>query len=261
MNSLRVLVIGGRLSYRALFTWLPPAIYIPTILGGTVFQILFFAYLGRATGVKDDSFFVVGNAIQACSMAAVYGATRTVAYERNFGTLASILASPANRAALFLGRSLPLVAHGIFVAFFGLAVGRLLLAFHPAPSSFAPLLVILFVAVCANTAFGMALGAIGLRARDVFFTGNMAYFLSLLVCGVNVPFATLPPALQLVGRALPLTHGIAAARVVAAGGSFQRVEGLVITELVVGVVWGCIALVLFRFFELEARRHATLETV
>jgi ABC-2 type transport system permease protein len=260
MTALRVFFIGGAISYKALFNWLHPKMYIPTMLGSPLFQILFFAYLGRTAGVADDTSFVVGNAVQVCSMSALYGATQTIGNERQFGTLAPLLATPANRAALFLGRAMPLILNGLVVSTFGLLVGRLLLDFHPPLSSVPAMAVILLVTVCANTAFAMALGAVGMRARDVFFSSNLMYYVMLLVCGVNVPLSDLPGWLAAIGRALPLTHGIAAAREVAAGASLGDVRGLVLTELLVGVVWGVVALVLFRVFEAESRRRASLET-
>jgi ABC-2 type transport system permease protein len=260
MTALRVFFIGGAISYKALFNWLHPKMYVPTMLGSPLFQILFFAYLGRAAGVHNDSYFVVGNAVQVCSMAALYGATQTIGNERQFGTLAPLLATPANRAALFLGRALPLIVNGLVVSTFGLVCGRLLLDFHPPVSSLPGLAVILLVTVCANTAFAMALGAVGMRARDVFFSSNLMYYVMLLVCGVNVPLSQLPGWLAAIGRALPLTHGIEAARGVVAGRSLGGVEHLVLTEVAVGVAWGLVALLLFRFFEAESRRRASLET-
>jgi ABC-2 type transport system permease protein len=259
-NALRVFFVGGAISYRALFNWLHWTMYVPTMLGSPLFQILFFAYLGRDTGVRDDSFFVVGNAVQACSMAALYGATQTIGNERQFGTLAPLLATPANRGALFLGRAMPLILNGLIVSTFGLVCGRLLLDFHPAPRALPALALVLVVTVCSNTAFGMALGAIGMRARDVFFSSNLVYFLMLLVCGVNVPLNRLPGWLATIGRALPLTHGIEAARGIVAGHSLAHVQGLLLDELAVGAVWGLVAVLLFRVFEAEARRRASLET-
>ena len=47
MNGLRIFFIGGYLAYRALFNWIHWSMYIPTMLGGPIFQILFFAYIGR----------------------------------------------------------------------------------------------------------------------------------------------------------------------------------------------------------------------
>ena len=46
---------------------------------------------------------------------------------------------------------------------------------------------IVVVTVASCTCFGMLLGSIGLRAKDFFFAANLAYFLMLLFCGVNIP--------------------------------------------------------------------------
>ena len=54
-HRLRVFAIGGFLSYRALFGWLNPYLFVIILLVPSVTQILFFAYLGRAAGVEDDS--------------------------------------------------------------------------------------------------------------------------------------------------------------------------------------------------------------
>ena len=106
----------------------------------------------------------------------------------------------------------------------------------------------------------MLLGSIGLRARDVFFASNLVYFLMLLVCGVNIPVDELPDWLAAIGDAVPLTHGIEAAREVARGRAFGEVDRLLWTELAIGAVFVAIAFVLFRLFEVEGRRRASLET-
>jgi len=260
-RDLRLFFVGGLISYRALFNWLHPKIYIPTMLGGPLFQILFFTNVGRFSGVESDSFFVVGNAVQVCAMSSIYGMTMTIANERYFGTLSSLLATPANRFALFLGRAMPPIANGLLVSRFGFVVGLAFLDFRPPASSFAPLAIIVFVTVVSCTALGMLLGSIGLRARDVFFASNLMYFLTLLFCGTNVPLEALPGWMQSIGRSLPLTHGIEAARDVAGGAAFGEVSGLVWTELFIGCVYAVGAYFLFRLFELEGRRRASLEAL
>lgn len=260
-SFIRLFVIGGVISYRALFNWIRPSIYIPTMLGSPLFQILFFTYLGRFRGLESDAFFVVGNAVQACAMSAVYASTMTIANERWQGTLSPLLASPANRAALFLGRSVPLVANGLLVSAFGFVVGRLLLRFDPSVSVLPALATVVVATVISCTAFGLLLGSLGLRARDTLFGANLAYFLMLLFCGVNVPLEELPGWMEMVGRALPLTHGIEAAREVAAGEPLSGVSGLVGTELAIGAVYAAAAYLLFRYFERASRLRASLETI
>src|SRR6266545_2577229 len=219
MNSIRVFFVGGYLAYRALFNWIHWSMFIPTMLGGPVFQILFFAYIGRYAKLRSDEFFVVGNAVQISAMGGIFGMAMTIGGERWTQTLSSILATPANRLALFLGRALP------------------------------------------NLANGMMVGSVGLRARDVFFLANLVIFIFLLFCGVNVPFDALPGWMQAIGRVLPLTHGIDAARQIAEGASLGDVSGLVWTEAGIGLCYASFAYALFRFFEADGRRRATLETI
>jgi ABC-2 type transport system permease protein len=82
----------------------------------------------------------------------------------------------------------------------------------------------------------------------------------LLFCGVNIPLAVLPGWMDAIGRCLPLTHGIEAARAVAAGSSLGDVAGLVATEAAVGAAYAAAAYLLFRVLEAESRRRAVLDT-
>ena len=202
----RVFFVGGAISYRALFNWISPGIYVTTMLGAPLFQILFFTYLGRYAGSQDDAFFIVGNAIQVAAMAGIYGMTMGIANERQYGTLQPLLATPANRLAIFTGRALPFIANGLLVSAFGFAVSWLLLDFRAAEGGSAPALVVaVVITTCSCVALGMLIGSIGLRARDVFFGANLVYFLMLLVCGVNVANEDLP-GLARGHRALPPAH-------------------------------------------------------
>jgi ABC-2 type transport system permease protein len=258
--AVRVFVVGGGISYRALFNWISPGMYVTTMLGSPLFQILFFVYLGRYAGSQDDSFFIVGNAIQIAAMAGIYGMTMGIANERQYGTLQPLLATPANRLAIFTGRALPFVANGILVSLFGFAMSWLLLDFRPADGSLPGLALAIAVTTCSCVALGMLIGSIGLRARDVFFGANLVYFLMLLVCGVNIANDDLPNWLGAIGRCLPLTHGIEAARQIAAGTPVSDVSGLLWTEAGIGLAYATAAYVLFRVFEAEGRRRASLET-
>ncbi len=258
--ALRVFFIGGAISYRALFNWIRPGMYVTTMLGSPLFQILFFTYLGRYAGSRDDAFFIVGNAVQISAMSGIYGMTMGIANERQFGTLQALLATPANRLAVFAGRALPFVANGLVVSAFGFVVAWALLDFSPAAGSVPALSLAVLVTASSCVALGMLIGSIGLRARDVFFGANLVYFVMLLVCGVNVANEDLPGWLGAVGRCLPLTHGIEAARKLAAGTPFRDVWSLIATEALIGLAYATAAYLLFRFFEAEGRRRATLET-
>ena len=258
--ALRVFFVGGRISYHALFNWISPGMYVTTMLGSPLFQILFFTYLGRYAGGQDDDFFIVGNAVQVSAMAGIYGMVMGIANERQFGTLSPLLATPANRLAVFAGRGLPFIVNGLAVSTFGFVSAWALLDFGPDPSVLPALAVVVTVTVVSCTSLGALIGSIGLRARDVFFAANLVYFLMLLFCGVNVDVSDLPGWMEAVGRGLPLTHGIEAARLVVAGETLGDVGGLVATEAAIGAAYAVAAYALFRLFEAEGRRRASLET-
>src|SRR5918992_65122 len=261
MTDLRVFLVGGYLSYRALFNWMHWTYYIPTMLGAPLFQVLFFAYIGRFAQVRNDEFFVVGNAVQLSSMAGIYGRAMTVGGERWAQTLSPLMATPANRLPLFLGRALPLIANGIFTSAFAFAVGWVLLDVDISPSILPGLVLIASVSAMSCTALGLLVGAIGLRARDVFFLANLVVYLLVLFSGANIPLDTAPAWFEAVSRAIPLTHGIEAARQLADGASLAGVAGLVWTELAIGVAYAAFAYGVFRLLEAESRRRATLELI
>jgi ABC-2 type transport system permease protein len=261
MSAVRVFFIGGYLAYRALFNWIHPGMYIPTMLAGPLFQVLFFAYVGRFANLEDDAFFVVGNAIVISSMAGIFGMAMAIGGERWTQTLSALLATPANRGALVLGRALPFIANGIFVSAFGFVCGWLFLDFDPPASSIPVLALIVVVSASSCTALGLCVGAMGLRARDVFFLANLVVFLLVLLTGANVPLDVMPSWMQQVAQALPMTHGIEAGREVAGGATLAEVDHLVWTELAIGAVYAAVGYGLFRIFELEGRRRASLETM
>jgi ABC-2 type transport system permease protein len=259
VNAARIFFVGGLISYRGLFNWINPSMYIPTMLGSPLFQLIFFTKLGQFARAQNADFYIVGNSVQVAAMASIYGMAMSIANERSFGTLGPLLATPANRAAVFLGRGLPVLGNGLLVSLFTFCAGALFLGFRPSPSTLPALAAVVVVTTFACTAFGMMLGSIGLRAKDYMFAANLTYFLMLLFCGVNIPIDVLPGWMSAISRCLPLTHGIAAARQVADGAALGDVAGLVRTELGIALAYSALAFVLFRVLERESRRSGVLD--
>ncbi len=211
-NFLRVFFVGGAYAFRALFYWISPWAYVPVMLAEPLFQILFFAFVGRAAGIEDDAFFVVGNAVVSLSVATVFGMLFTIDGERFQQTLSGLIATPANRIALFWGRSLPVVANGAVVAASGLLSGSLVLGVDVPVSALAPLLLTLLTVAFSSAGLGLLVASVGLRYRNGLVLANMTTALFLIFAGSNIPRDTLPAWMQWVGDALPLTRAIEAAR-------------------------------------------------
>jgi ABC-2 type transport system permease protein len=260
MTTLRVVFVGGLTSYRALFNWISPWIFIPHTLGYPIFEILFFAYLGRFANVQSDRFFVIGNAFLAIAVTGMFGMGHATAGERRSQTLAALLASPANRFAVFLGRALPSIVTGFFVAATSFAVCAAILGVHVPLSSFPGLALATAASAFGSTALGLCIGALGLRGRNVSVFADVIAACMLVVSGANVPLHRLPDWLQTISSGIPLTHGIAAARAIADGASISGTADLLAKEAAVGAVYLAIGLFMLRLFEYEGRRTASLET-
>jgi ABC-2 type transport system permease protein len=260
MNWLRVFFVGGMTSYRALFHWMNPWIFVPMLIVVPFTQLLFFAYLGRATDVAQDSYFVVGNSLVAAALPGLFGIAHSISGERRTQTLAALLASPADRFALFLGRTLPAIVNGFFVSVFCLVMGALLLRFDVHASALPALALVIVTCAFSCASFGLCIGAIGLRGRNVSVLADLTFAFFLVAAGVNVPLDRLPDWLRFVSDRLPLTHGITAARRIVGGDGLGDVAGLVATEAAVGAAYLVAGVLLIRFFEYRGRRTASLET-
>jgi ABC-2 type transport system permease protein len=258
-SAWRVFWYGGRMSYGMLFNWARPSIYIPTLIGGPTFQLLFFAALGSYATNRSPAYFAIGNAVQVSALAGVFGMTMAIANERWFGTLPAILATPANRVALFAGRFMPFVLNGLLVSLYAFALGVIFLGVRLAPGSLAVVGLALLVTVFSCTAIGSLQGAISLRLRDGLFGANLVTMSILLFCGVNIPLAELPGWMQVIGNLLPFTHGLEAVRQAADGAGFAQVGGLIGIEALIGVAYAVAAFALFVFLERSARANATLD--
>jgi ABC-2 type transport system permease protein len=259
MTSVRIFFIGGLTSFRALFNWLSPWIYIPSLVVGPIFQILLFAYIGRTTGLASDEFFVIGNALQYASIPCLFAMTNIVAGERFQNTLAYILVSPAGRLPLFVGRALPVVVNGAFVAALSLAMGALILDVHIAPRSLASLALVVLVTAYSCTGLGLIAAGLGLRIRETAVLSNVLFGILLIFTGANVPLSKLPSWMEHVSQWLPITHGIQAGRRVADGASIVDVGGLLGREAALGTLFAIGGYALIRVMEREARRRASIE--
>jgi ABC-2 type transport system permease protein len=259
VNSLRVFFFGGLASYRALFGWLSPWVFVPSLVVAPIFQILLFVYIGRSAGLASDEFYVIGNAIQYASIPCLFAMTHIVAGERFQQTLGYILISPARRLPLFLGRAVPVVTNGFVVAAFSLVVGGAIVGIDVPASAYAPIALVMAVSAFSCTGLGLVNAGLGFIVRETSVLSNIIFGILLVFSGANVPLEDMPGWMRAVSEVLPFRHGIEAARELADGESFGAVAGLVAAELVVGVAYVAIGFALIRSMETVGRRHGTLE--
>jgi len=259
VTSARIFFLGGLMSYRALFGWLSPWVFIPSLLVAPIFQILLFVYIGRSAKLESDEFYVIGNALQYAAIPCLFAMTHTIAGERYQQTLGYILITPARRLPLFLGRALPVVTNGFFVAAFALFVGGAIVGIHVPASAYAPIALVTAVSAFSCTGLGLVNAGLGFIVRETSVLSNIIFGLLLVLSGANVPIADLPGWMQAISSRIPFTHGIEAARRLADGAALGDVSGLVLREAVIGIVYGVFGYAIIRAMEVLGRRNATLE--
>lgn len=259
-NNLRLFWQGALLSYIALFHWMRPIQYMASKIVSPLSQIFFFVYLGTyATGANNAAFYIVGNALQIAAVSGIYGMTMSIGGDRNNGTLGYILGTPANRIMMFMGRTLMNIldgALGVIIAFFW---GVTLLGLDLSHTSIPALALTILITTLSTCGLGLLMGCLSLITVNVMFVNNFVYFLLLIFSGANVQLSRMPAWVQATSSVLPLTRGIAAARLLVQGASLSEVLPLLLGELVVGIVYSLLGYFLFAVFEIQAKRRGTLE--
>jgi ABC-2 type transport system permease protein len=260
--NLRLFWQGTLLSYIALFHWLRPTTYLASKILMPLAQILFFTILGiYATGRDSASFYVIGNAIQLAAVSGIYGVTMSIGGDRWNGTLPYLFGTPANRLVMFLGRSFVHILDGMLGVVIGLGWGVLLLGLDLSKADLPALGLTILVTTFSTSGLGLLMGCISLITTNVMFVNNSVYFLLLIFSGANIPVHSLPAWMQAISWALPLTRGIASARLLIAGADLSQVTRLLAGEFLLGAAYVALGYWLFRWFEMQAKARGTLETV
>ena len=259
-NNLRLFWQGALLSYIALFHWMRPMQYMASKIVMPVAEMFFFVYLGTfATGAQNAMFYIVGNALQIAAINGIYGMTMSIGGDRDSGTLGYILGTPANRLVVFMGRAFMNILDGSLGVVIAFCWGVLLMGLDLSHTSIPALALTILITTISICGFGLLLGCLSLITVNVMFINNFVYFLLLIFSGANVRLDQLPAWVQVTSSVLPLTRGIAAARLLVQGASLSEVTPLLLGELAVGIVYGLLGYLLFAVIEVEAKKRGTLE--
>jgi len=256
MNAFRVFFVDGFLAYRALFRWLKPSTFIPTVLGGQGFLLLVFIEIGRFAGQHPVTYYAIGNAVYSGALPTLFATAMCVSGDRDRGTLGAVLASPARRMLVLGGRVVPAAVMGLFTAVTMLGLVYVIAGVRIPAGHWPATLLTLLVSTFSCGSFGLLLGAIALRTRDELFISNLASHGLRLFVGVNFSIALFPVGVKEFAAILPMTNGIQAARQAIEG---QPFAGALWREVAVGAGYFIVAVLMVSWFEQLARRGATLD--
>jgi len=138
-----------------------------------------------------------------------------IVFERRIGSLERLLLAPMRLPALLAGKLLGGMVFGLTVTLAVLVI--VLLVFGAGGVNWLLLILVLLFSAAAFSALG---AFVSVAVREVFEAQTLANFIRfpmMFLGGVFVPVASLPPALQVVARALPLTYSVEALRAALTG--------------------------------------------
>jgi ABC-2 type transport system permease protein len=259
-SNIRIFFEGAVLSYRALFRWLRPSTYIASQVLAPLTMMIFFVYIGAyASGSNNASYYVIGNALIFSASSGIFGVTMSIGGERWTGTLPYLFGAPANRMAMFAGRSLFHILNGMLGVCIGLGWGVLLFGLNLAKTDPLALGFVILVTTFSTASLGLLMGCLSLLTRNVMLVNNTVYFMLLLFSGANLVVETLPKWMQVISLGLPLTRGVTAARLIINGGKLHDVLPLMQIEFLIGIGFALFGYVMFRVFETQAKKLGTLD--
>lgn len=267
MNPLRLIRLfasNAVFSFKAQFDWLYPPMWITMKLVLTLSQMAFFVFVGQFASTPDKvastvAYIAIGNAIQTMSWNTVFSVINITGQDKWGGTLPLLLATPAPRLPVFIGRAMIHVFDGILSVAISFAFATFLFGVNLSGANVLALVVVIFLTSFTMSGFGLLIGGFSFHFRNPMVFANIFTFVLLIFCGVNFPVSLLPQVLQPVSYIFPLTYGISAGRLTIAGATLTDVSLLLGQMLIAGFIAMFIGYALFRLFENMARKSGKLE--
>lgn len=263
MNSLRVFVSSAVFSFRAQFDWLNPSMWLTMKFVLSFSQMAFFVLVGLFSGGGADvvSFIAIGNALQALSWNTVFSVIQITGHDKWDGTLPLVLATPASRLPLFVGRAMIHVLDGLVSVAISFFFAAFIFGVNFAQANALALAITVLLTAFTMAGFGLLIGGFSFHFRNPIVFANIFTFILLIFCGVNFPVASLPALAQPVSYAFPLTYGISAARQAINGASLFEISPILAQQLAVGVLSIALGYLLFEEFERTARKTGKMEAL
>jgi ABC-2 type transport system permease protein len=251
---------GVRASWAMYAVELTPAVFFGSKIPRTVTQALFFVLIAKAAGGDDMArFALIGNAVHAATFSAVIFMAIVVELEKWAGTLQHLIAAPTHWLPLMIGRSAATFGDALLGTFAVFAILFPILNPDIAIINLLRAVPLMLLAIVSASGLGWLLGAISLPIRWGTLISNTVGYVMMVLCGINFPVTILPPVIQAISRAIPMTNSLLAVRAVIDGASYNSVAALIGMEIVVALVYGLLAWLMFAYRLQSVRQGATLD--
>ena len=262
MNQIKIFISSALFSFKAQFHWLNPSMWLTMKLVLSLSQMAFFVFVGLfIRGPEAIPFIAIGNAMQVIAWNTVFSVISITGHDKWDGTLPLVLATPASRLPLFIGRAMMHVLDGMLSVGIGFFFAAYLFGVNFGQANALTLVISVLLTAFTMTGYGLMIGGLAFHFRNPNVFANIFTFILLIFCGVNFPVQDLPQSIQPVSYAFPLTYGITAAREAIAGASLIDVSFTLSQQLAVGLISMLVGFLFFQVFERHARKTGSLEAV
>jgi ABC-2 type transport system permease protein len=267
LGLLRIFFSSAVFSFRAQFDWLYPPMWLTMKFVLSLSQMAFFVFVGKflltAGTASTDliAYIAIGNAMQMLSWNTVFSVVNITSQDKWSGTLPLLLATPAHRLPVFVGRAMVHVFDGMLSVAISFVFAVFLFGVNFGGANLLALLVVVFLTAFTMSGFGLLIGGLSFYFREPMVFANIFTFILLIFCGVNFPVKDLPQPLQVVSYIFPLTYGVDAGRKAIAGAALTDISLLLGEMLIVGFIAITLGYVFFRSFEHVARKTGRIEAI
>ncbi|UCH31623.1 MAG: ABC transporter permease [Candidatus Bathyarchaeota archaeon] len=268
MSLLRVFFSSALFSFRAQFGWLYPPMWLTMKLVMSLSQMAFFVFVGQflittgnAAQTNLIAYIAIGNSMSVLSWNTIFSVVNITSHDKWDGTLPLVLATPAHRLPLFVGRAMMHVFDGMLSVIISFIYAIFLFGVNFGNANILALMVVVFITALTMAGFGLMIGGLSFYYRNPLVFANIFTFVLLIFCGVNFPIQELPQPLQIISYIFPLTYGVDAGRKAIAGATLFEISSLLCQMLIVGFFSIMIGYTFFRFFERMARKTGQIEAI
>ena len=265
--------VGYWLGWQIESNWTDPLLFfiysIARPLGGVLILVFMYHVVARAGGTAMLGFFVVGAACWPFVVRGMMGTAYSLITDReHWKTLRYVYISPISLRAYLVGRALAQATSAVAAAAVTLIFGRWVLGVPMHLTTInAPYTAAAFaLGIASVIALGLlVVSAAVLVSSEAWRMPEGVGAALYLVCGAIFPVTVLPPILQALSGAIPLTWWLEAMRRGLLGPAVVRslpyfADGQVLGFLaMLTVLWVAAALIAFTFAERRARQLGILD--
>jgi ABC-2 type transport system permease protein len=187
------------------FLWFIPSLILGTAVAGGSES----AYLAEVAGTTDWlTYIAVGSAFTGLAISLMWGTGFALRREQNVGTLETLMTTPMRRDTLVWGSTLHNIQHGGLGVVLQLGASVILFGVNLNLWGVMPALGIIALSIIGLQGLVFAIVCIVLLAKQAWMVVEFLSSILFLVAPLTYPIAVLPPMLQYISYASPMTWSV-----------------------------------------------------